>query len=175
MTTADRAPESVLDNHIEPFINHLRAAGYAERTLRKKQTVARAFSRWAKRKRAGIDDLNDEHVTEFIVRSPRRCREHVRSELAAMRLFVRYLRAAGTVQSRNPSQNVSVAADLLCRYEDFLRRDRGLAENSVHVYSPFIRTFLAAHSTETGCLTENAWDSLTIRDFLIAQTLFGCG
>jgi site-specific recombinase XerD len=170
MTTPDRAPDSALDNHIEPFINHLRAAGYAERTLRKKRTIARAFSRWAKRKQVGIDDLNDERVTEFIARSHRRCREHLRSELAAMRLFFRYLHTAGTVQSPNLPQNVSAAADLLRRYEDFLRRDRGLAENSVHVYSPFIRNFLAGHSTETGCLTENAWDSLTIRDFLVAQT-----
>jgi hypothetical protein len=34
------APGSLLDDHIEPFLKHLRAAGYAERTLRKKRTVA---------------------------------------------------------------------------------------------------------------------------------------
>ena len=49
-TLEDGTPESLLDNHIEPFLKHLRAAGYAERTLRKKRTVARAFARWTRRK-----------------------------------------------------------------------------------------------------------------------------
>lgn len=30
--------------HIEPFLKHLLVAGYAERTLRKKRTVTRAFA-----------------------------------------------------------------------------------------------------------------------------------
>ena len=38
-------PGSLLDEHIEPFLKHLCAAGYAERTLRKKRTVAEAFAR----------------------------------------------------------------------------------------------------------------------------------
>ena len=39
--------QRLLDDQIEPFLQHLRDAGYAERTLRKKRTVARAFARWA--------------------------------------------------------------------------------------------------------------------------------
>jgi hypothetical protein len=34
MITQGRLPDGVLDNHVEPFINHLRAAAYAERMLR---------------------------------------------------------------------------------------------------------------------------------------------
>jgi site-specific recombinase XerD len=86
-----------------------------------------------------------------------------------MRLFFQYLRAAGALQT--PAQpQTSSATDLLNSYEGFLRRDRGLAENSVHVYSPFIRIFLTASSTETGCLAENALDPTTIRDFLVTHT-----
>lgn len=51
-------PESLLDDHIESFLKHLRAAGYAERTLRKKRTVARAFARWTRRKKIALDNLN---------------------------------------------------------------------------------------------------------------------
>jgi hypothetical protein len=38
--------ESLLDDQIEPSLKHLRTAGngYAQRTLRKKRTVARAFA-----------------------------------------------------------------------------------------------------------------------------------
>ena len=46
-TTGSGRVQRLLDDQIEPFLQHLRDAGYAERTLRKKRTVARAFARWA--------------------------------------------------------------------------------------------------------------------------------
>jgi hypothetical protein len=39
-----RARQRLLDDQIEPFLQHLRDTGYAERSLRKKRTVARAFA-----------------------------------------------------------------------------------------------------------------------------------
>ena len=62
--------ENRIDDQIEPFLSHLRAAGYAQRTLRKKRTVARAFARWTRRRQIVIDDLNDSHIAEFVARSP---------------------------------------------------------------------------------------------------------
>jgi hypothetical protein len=55
-------PGSLLDDHIEPFLKHLRAAGYAERTLRKKRTVAKAFAQWTRRKQ--IVSLRQACVTD---------------------------------------------------------------------------------------------------------------
>jgi hypothetical protein len=49
----------------------LRDAAYAERTLRKKRTVARAFARWAHGKGIATIDLNDGHVDAFVLRLPR--------------------------------------------------------------------------------------------------------
>ena len=40
-----RAEQQLLDDRIEPFLQQLRAAGYAERTLRRRRTVLRAFAR----------------------------------------------------------------------------------------------------------------------------------
>ena len=42
-TTGSGRAQRLLDDQIEPFLQHLRDAGYAERTLRKKRTVARAL------------------------------------------------------------------------------------------------------------------------------------
>jgi site-specific recombinase XerD len=111
-TLEGRTPESLLDDHIEPFLKHLRAAGYAERTLRKKRTVARAFARWAKRKQIPGNDLNDAHIAAFVARSPRRRKAHVKFELAAIRLFFEYLRGYVGLQ-RPPLQNGVSAADAL--------------------------------------------------------------
>jgi integrase/recombinase XerD len=167
----DGTPESLLDNHIEPFLKHLRAAGYAERTLRKKRTVARAFVRWVRRKEIAVNDLNDSHITTFVARSPRRRKAHVKFELAVMRLFFEYLRGSVGLP-RPPSQDEVSAADvLLQKYKDYLRKDRGLTENSVHVYVPFIRDFLTAQATPAGCVSPESFDALIIRSFILDHTL----
>ncbi len=170
-TLEDGRAERQPDNHIEPFLKHLRAAGYAERTLRKKRTVVRAFARWTRRKQIVVNDLNDGHIAAFVARSPRRRKAHVKFELAAMRLFFGYLRGHAGLQ-RPPSQaDVSAADALLQNYKDHLRKDRGLTENSVHVYVPFVRDFLATQTAQTGCVSPKSFGALIIRRFILEHTL----
>ena len=50
MTTAtaeDERLQGVLENKIEPFLQHLRAARYADETLQRKRTVGKEFAQWA--------------------------------------------------------------------------------------------------------------------------------
>lgn len=92
-------------------------------------------------------------------------------ELAAMRLFFGYLRGHAGLQ-RPPSQaDVSAADALLQNYKDYLRKDRGLTENSVHVYVPFVRDFLAAQTTQAGCVSPESFDALMIQSFILDHTL----
>lgn len=149
-TSEDRTPERLLDDVIEPFLEQLRDAGYAERTLRKKRTVTKAFAQWVKRKPIAMADLNDGHVAAFVARSPRKRKAHVKFELAVLRLFFRYLRTEAGLPCPPPHEHTSIADGLLRSYEEYLRQDRGLAENSVHAYVPFIRDFLAFQFTPTG-------------------------
>jgi integrase/recombinase XerD len=163
--------ENLLDNQIEPFLKHLRAAGYAQRTLRKKRTVARAFVRWTRRKQIALKDLNDGHIAAFVSRSPRNRKAHVKAELAVMRLLFEYLRGYAGLQ-RPPSQDCVSAADaLLQNYKDYLRRDRGLTDNSVLVYAPFIRDFLAAQTTRMDRVSLELFDTLIVRNFILEQTV----
>ena len=164
-------PKRLLDDHIEPFLKHLRSAGYAERTLRKKRTVAKAFARWTRRKQIAGNDLNDGHITAFVARSPRRRKAHVKFELAAMRLFFEYLRGYAGLQRPALQNEVSAADALLQNYKDYLRKDRGLTENSLLVYAPFIRDFLAAQTMKMGGVSPNAFGTLIIRNFILEHTL----
>jgi site-specific recombinase XerD len=166
----DRPPQRLLDDQIEPFLKQLQNAGYAQRTLRKKRTVARAFARWAKSKRIVTRDLNSRHVAAFVARSPRRRKAHVQFELAVMRLFLGYLRREAGLPSTAQKEPDSAVGGFLRQYESYLREDRGLAENSVHVYVPFIRDFLASRVTATGRLSPHSWDPLSIRDFVLSHT-----
>jgi site-specific recombinase XerD len=164
-------PGSLLDDHIEPFLKHLRAAGYAEGTLRKKRTVAKAFARWARRKQIAGNDLNDGHIAAFVARSPRNRKAHVKFELAVMRLLFEYLRGYAGLQRPALQNDVSAADALLRNYKDYLRKDRGLTENSLLVYVPFIRDFLAAQTTQTGGVPPKSFDALIIRNFILEHTL----
>ena len=167
-TTGSGRAQRLLDDQIEPFLQHLRDAGYAERTLRKKRTVVRAFVLWLQGKGIATNDLNDVHVDAFVRRLPRGGKPRQKSELAAVRLFLGYLRATVALQCSPAEAPVSSTANLLQQYENHLRKDRGLAENSVRVYLPLIRTLLASKLAGTGF--SQSLKALTIRDFVIMQT-----
>ena len=158
---SDRPPQSLLDHQIEPFLQQLRNAGYAERTLRKKRTVAKAFARWAKWKVINTADLDRSHIAAFVARSPRKRKAHVNFELSVMRLFVGYLCAKAGLRCPPPPEPTSVTSRLLRQYENHLRKDRGLAENSLRVYLPLIRNFLAAQRTPTSSWT--SWSTKRLR------------
>jgi integrase/recombinase XerD len=167
----DGSPVGLLDIHVEAFLKHLRAEGYAERTLRRKGLIAAAFARWTRREQVAIDDLNDSHMAAFVERSPRKRKARVKLELAALRPLLEYLRVEAGRPISPLSIDASPAADLTRRYMDYLRKDRGLTENSVHVYIPFIRDFLTSQIAGGGCLSPGAFDALTIRSYLLARSV----
>lgn len=128
--------------HLNSFLTHLRSQGYAERTLRKKRSIVAPFVRWTVEKQLDVDDLNESHLTAFIERLPVRYKPRVNFEQAALRPFLEYLRA-GTGVPPSPLQTDSSPGDeLKHRYMVYLRNERGLTENSLRVYLPFIHDFL---------------------------------
>ena len=88
-----------------------------------------------------------------------------------MRLFLGYLRATVALQCSPAEAPNSSTASLLQQYENHLRKDRGLAENSLRVYLPLIQTLLASKFAGSGF--PQSLRALTIRDFVIAQTRIG--
>jgi integrase/recombinase XerD len=55
------------------------------------------------------------------------------------------------------------------RYVNYLRNDRGLAKNSVLVYTPFIRGLLVDQVAKTGRVSVDAFDATSIRSFLLER------
>ena len=56
---------------------------------------------------------------------------------------------------------------LVKRYVSYLRDVRGLAENSVLVYTPYVRDLLANQVAKKGAVSVRAFDASAIRDFLL--------
>ena len=59
--------------------------------------------------------------------------------------------------------------DLSQAYVNYLREDCGLAENSIRVYTPFVRDFLE-QLAKAGSASVKAIDAHTIRSFLLDRT-----
>ena len=113
-------------------------------------------------------DLDESVIALFMKRLSRPPAARVQFELAVFRMFIAYLRDEAIV--RLPASRDDSAIDHIhARYIDYLRQDRGLAENSVLVYAPFIRAFLNSQDPGDGRVLPDAFDAMAIRNHLLAR------
>jgi len=159
--------EGLSHTHVSSFLTHLRIDGYAERTLRKKRSVAASFARWSVEKRLAVSDLNESHLASFVERSSQRTRAGVNLEMAALRPFLKYLRAEAGVPPPTLVIDAPPGEDLKQRYIDYLRRERGLAEYSIRVYAPFIQDLLNEQVATTGCASPQALNARVVQEFIL--------
>jgi site-specific recombinase XerD len=173
MTTAPPQEETLqhlLDREIEPFLKQLRAFRYADETVQRKLAIAREFTQWAQQNQITPDNLNSGSAAAFVSREPTRAKTRVALERAALRMLLKHLYKQGCLQCPGAEETNSGRNSYLCRYERYLRTDRGLADNSVNVYLPFIRDFLSAQSFQAGRLDRDAFETVNIQSFLLART-----
>jgi site-specific recombinase XerD len=153
--------------HVQSFLDALTAVGHPPLAVAHRRAIVLAFVRWTEARRVALADLTEAHLTAFIQRRPPRHGTH-KKERAALRKFLAHLRAQGTPP---PSESIAVssAEALMQRYVAFLRRDRGLAENSVLVYAPNARAFLADRVAHQGDLVLDSLDAEAVRTFLLER------
>ena len=160
-------PLGLLETHVESFLTHLRTLGYAQRTLRKKRSIAVSFARWTRRHQVTLETLSEVHVAAFVERCGQRSKTRVRFELAAVRPLLGYLRINAGLPTPPLRIDSSAAGELERRYGDYLRTERGLTERSICVYLPFIHDLLGELVAKTGSASPVALDALIVRDFLL--------
>ena len=168
-TIEDVVSEGISVRHIESFLEQLRAARYAEVTLRKKRWVLVSFSRWMRSASIPLAQLDESAIGAFANRSVDAPTARVQFELSVLRLLLTYLRGETIV--RLTAQKDESSINLLHgRYVDYLRQDRGLAENSVLVYAPFIRDFLNSQKAGNDRIPLDSFDATTIRNHLLTRS-----
>jgi integrase/recombinase XerD len=156
-----------LQIHVESFLDHLHATGYAPQSVANIRSIAIAFARWSQGERIAVEDLSEDHLTAFVKRRPPRPNALV--ELRALRPFLAHLRVERGLPVLAGDKPASPADDLTQLYIGYLRTDRGLAENSVLVYAPCVRSFFAYRLAQTGSLALKTLDAETIRAFLVER------
>jgi site-specific recombinase XerD len=153
--------------YVDSFLDHLHVNGYAPQSVTNTRSIAIAFARWSQREGIGVDDLCEDHLAAFVKRRPWRPASAV--EMRALRQFLTHLRVKRGVPVMAEDKPASPADVLTQRYVYYLRTGRGLAENSVLIYTPCVRDFLAYWLTKTGSITIETLDVETIRAFLIER------
>ena len=164
--SADPQASCLLDLHVASFVSCLRTAGYAERSVSKRQSVAKAFVHWTRDEQVAITDLDESDVVAFLMRMPAPAKNRKALEGATLRLFLRHLRDEGEVPPPKPDDSSPVAA-IKAHYLDFLRNERGLTERSINVYSPFIQDFLSEWVDRTSSGPPGAWNPQFVDNFLL--------
>jgi integrase/recombinase XerD len=159
-------PPGRLDACVTSFVGQLRSAAYSECTIRKRRAAVRAFVRWIEARRLPLTGLDGFQVDAFLARFKRQSKDRFARERAALRLFLRHLRAEGEIPDPTPRGESSPEDELGRRYVDYLRNDRGLAENSILVYSPYIRDFLGERARH-GSVSPADIDAFSVQDFLL--------
>jgi integrase/recombinase XerD len=160
-------PLGLLDGHVDSFVTSLSGSGYAAVTVGERRQIAVSFAQWTRQRRLLAAHLDGSHVASFLKEKPRRSRSRDAFKRNALRLFFAHLRAEGEVPIPPPPSDQSPMAVLQERYERYLRRERGLAEQSIRTYRSFIRKFLVERVATTGSVCAEALAAQDIRDFLL--------
>jgi integrase/recombinase XerD len=167
----DGSYSEFLDAYLEGFLDDLWAQGFAERWMPRRRRTVESFARWARCAQIAVADLSEAHVAMFVepLRSPTR----LARARGVLRRLLQYLDRAGALTKAPIAPAVTSEDQLLQAYLRFLRQDRGLSPNSVKVYGPFVRTFLAERAAESGAALVETIDARTVRAHLLARARTG--
>lgn len=135
--------DASLGHHVERFLEQLHAEGYAQKSLQRRCGAVLAFLRWARRHGIPVDEMQESHAIAFAARSTPRAKDRVHVERSTARHFVRFQRGDASKPGGWVTRRAGPASVIEQRYVDHLRRERGLAELSISVYAPYVRSFVA--------------------------------
>ncbi|MBI5490977.1 MAG: tyrosine-type recombinase/integrase [Deltaproteobacteria bacterium] len=140
---AQRLRPRVVGFDRDAFCSRLADLGHPPGTVRTKLSIADNLAQWLAEKNLAVADLDERRADEFIVE--RRRRGYRCAGFRTTILFLLdQLRSAGVASRLAPPRDESPAAVLLESYEHYLRRERGVVDNTIKAYLPFVRGFVAA-------------------------------
>jgi site-specific recombinase XerD len=157
-STRERLRFGPLGPHIDAFAHRLAQRGYTRSTATHKIRAVAALSDWLERKQRGVEDLDEQLVSEFL--KYRRHRGLAQYEAPpALRDLLNHLRDAGIIGSA-PAREESPLHAVERRFAQYLIQERGLAKPTIDNYLSIVHTFLSERCGDT----PKGLDELTLRD-----------
>lgn len=138
----------------------LAAQGYAECSVWRQRALMAGLSAWMAGEGLGAGQLSPAVVDLFVpvIRTTRSYLVSVR----ALGPLLGYLRGLGVAPPCTATAPADGSTEVAVRaYQEYLRRERGLCERTVAIYTPFAKAFLAALAGPGGELTPSTLADLT--------------
>ena len=140
-TVVQRRRASAFGPYLDSFSAAVAELGYSRSTVRERLWVLAGLERWLKRRRLALVALDERILKQFLEKRRRQGRLR-RSESRTVHQFLEHLRETGVVPSPEPTIDESPRTVLQKRYEDYLRKERGLCPGTVARYGGFLRQFI---------------------------------
>jgi len=152
----------------ESFAQTLSEAGYATITARRHLRAAKHFIYWAHQHGTPVRELNEQSLAGFNRHLSRcRCSHYGHSKqprvVHAARLFLTYLRDARIIapHAKPPVHDPT----LLSTFRQWMRRQRGITDLTLHQYSIYIRELLGQLGERTSC-----FEARRLRAFVLERS-----
>lgn len=159
-----RLRSGTLGPWVDSFVARLSELGYTSWACRSQVVLVTDLGRWMAQRRLSAEDLNEAHVTKYVVQ---RRTQRDRRRLACLHLLD-YLRWREVIPPRCEQPDTSPIT-LHCRcFAEHLRRDRGLCPGSVNLYVAAIKDFLC-WCFGTGAIHVDALQATSITQYLLAR------
>ncbi|MCK4305215.1 MAG: tyrosine-type recombinase/integrase [Candidatus Eisenbacteria sp.] len=147
--------------HLDSFVATVSELGYSRSTVRERLWLLDDLERWLKRKSLALADLQEQAVKRFLEKRRRTGRLR-NGDARTVHHFLEHLRDKGTIPSPEPPIDASPLTILHKRYENYLRKERGLSPVTVARYWTFLRHFIVERFGEGPiCLEELVPDDIS--------------
>jgi site-specific recombinase XerD len=128
--------------HLDSFVVAVTQMGYAGKTVRQQALVVGELERWLEGKSLAIVDLDTQVVKNFLEKRRRQgCLR--KGQARAVAQFLEHLREKGVIPAPRPAGDDSPLGMLQRRFENFLKKERGLAPVTAARYGSYLRRFIS--------------------------------
>ena len=138
---AERLRGSVLGPQLDTFASVVSDLGYSHGTILTQLHLLAGLARWIQKNEIVLSDI-DEHITNRFLNESARKGALRRGDKNTLRCFLDHLRVEGLIDYSAPTFNDSPLASLKNRYENYLRKERGLLTVTASRYWPYLQRFL---------------------------------
>lgn len=136
-----REPEGPVAAFLGPFAESLSRQGYTEHYIHRQVMLAACFSRWLGQTDVLARHVTSAHVARYL-RLRYRLRRPNRGDRAALSHFIEFLRGERVIRAEKGPTPLTPVERCVQAYEQYLRKERVLAEATIVNYVPFIGRFL---------------------------------